>query len=89
MEFDKETGKIIQDKLEFEEKTKKKSKVGEGVASQDKDLGGFPHICKKCGWEFAEVRDLGIGWSDESAVHIFRCKKCGHTERHAEGTGNR
>jgi len=69
-----------------------KEELGKGVLDP-KDLlstddEGFPHNCSKCGHGWSDVHDLGIQYSDESSIHVFRCRKCGHTERHAEGSGN-
>jgi DNA-directed RNA polymerase subunit M/transcription elongation factor TFIIS len=69
------------------EKPKKKEHHGKGVF-EHREEKGFPHRCKKCGYEEADVADLGISYSDESAKFLFRCKKCGYVERYAEGSSN-
>jgi DNA-directed RNA polymerase subunit M/transcription elongation factor TFIIS len=66
----------------------KKIEVGGGVISEDKNMAGFPHKCKKCGHEGCEVFDLGAFWSDESNVYLYKCKKCGYVDRQADGTSN-
>jgi len=83
-------GKILGEVKVSEIKVFKES-VGEGVLDQaEHDLSeGFPHICKKCGHGEADVHDWGIGYSDESSIHFFRCKKCGFIERQSDGTGNK
>ena len=70
------------------EKIKEQIKKGEGVAEKDDFDQGFPHVCKKCGHEFAEVVDLGIFYGDEASVYLFKCKKCENTERDADGSSN-
>lgn len=62
---------------------------GEGVFENEEEKEGFPHLCGKCGNGEAEVFDLGASYSDESNIYLFKCKKCGHVERQAEGSGNK
>ena len=50
---------------------------------------GFPNTCKKCGHEGADVADLGAAYSDEANIYLFKCKKCGFTERQADGSSNK
>jgi len=75
----------------FNETIKKPVKKGEGVlkeSDENKCAKGFPHKCGKCGCEFADVSDLGVFYSDESSVYLFKCKKCGKVERDAYGLSN-
>jgi len=80
--------KIIGSDLVFSTKNKKVT-LGKGVISREEDLDGFPHICEKCGHPFSEVHDLGAPYSDESNIYLFKCKKCGHVSRQADGSGNK
>ena len=75
--------------ISFSEKIERIEK-GEGIlnSEQEEIHQGFPHKCKKCEHDFAEVVDLGISYSDESSVILFRCKKCGNVERDAFGSSN-
>ena len=73
--------------ITFSEKQTKKEEVGSGVLTKDESKG-FPHICKKCGFDGCDVFDLGAPYSDESNVYLYKCKKCNYVERYAEGTGN-
>lgn len=41
----------------------------------------FPHTCSKCGYNKAEVIDLGVWYTDEDSVVMFKCGKCGYTEK--------
>ncbi len=70
------------------QKIPKQEKKGEGIAEKNPNEKGFPHLCKKCGHEFADVIDLGVFYSDESSIYLFKCKKCGNTERDAYGSSN-
>lgn len=70
------------------QKILKQEEKGQGIAEKNKSEKGFPYTCKKCGHEFADVVDLGVFYSDESSVYLFKCKKCGNTERDAYGSSN-
>lgn len=78
---------IVTSKISFSEKIKKQEEKGKGILIPEK-LGekGFPHICKKCGYEYADVIDLGSSWADESNIYLFKCKKCSHVSRDAYGS---
>jgi len=65
------------------------SEKGQGVLENKEEEGGFPHVCEKCGNGGADVFDLGASYSDESNIYLFKCKKCGHVGRDAEGSGNK
>jgi DNA-directed RNA polymerase subunit M/transcription elongation factor TFIIS len=70
------------------EKIPEKEEIGEGAVVEDKSLEGFPHDCPKCSHTGCEVFDLGAPYSDESNVYLYKCKKCGHVDRQADGTSN-
>jgi len=76
------------DTINFEEKQKQKPAREGGVVEQKHDLGGFPHTCSKCGYGECEVHELGVFYGDEAGVYLFKCKKCGWSERQSDGTGN-
>lgn len=70
--------------LEASEKTHSNLRQ-QGVAT-DNNSEGITHICKKCGNDKAEIIDLGERMNNESSVYIFKCLKCGYSERQS-GTG--
>ena len=37
--------------------------------------------CPKCGYEKAQIIDMGIFYSDEDNLILLKCGKCGHSER--------
>ena len=76
----------IKNNFSFSERVEK-VEIGEGVLENEKEQG-FPHNCKKCGYDQSDVQDLGASYSDESNVYLFKCKKCGYVTRQADGTGN-
>jgi DNA-directed RNA polymerase subunit M/transcription elongation factor TFIIS len=80
--------KIIGEEISFEENRPKKEARSSEVVEKKHDLGGFPHICSKCGYGECEVHELGVFYGDEAGVYLFKCKKCGWSERQSDGTGN-
>ena len=66
--------------LSFKEKIKKEEK-GTGILKENKSVKGFPNKCKKCGYKYSDVINLGSSYSDEADVSLYKCKKCGYVER--------
>ena len=49
---------------------------------EDKNhLATHHHICKKCGYDKAELIEMNPMYSDEDYVYRMKCGKCGHTEQ--------
>ena len=44
-------------------------------------LAVFDHICKRCGYGKAEMREIGASYSDEDNVVKMKCGKCGFVEQ--------
>lgn len=80
--------KKVDYKIIASERYNSKSNVGGGILKVE-NKEGFPHKCKKCGYEECEIEDLGASYSDESNIYLFKCKKCGYVERQAEGSSNK
>jgi len=57
---------------------------GEGSVKDENIYATFPHVCKKCGYDKAEVIDLGIWCSDEAAVIRYKCGKCKFVEQDSQ-----
>lgn len=74
--------------INAEETQPKKDLRSSEVLSEKHDTSGFPHICSKCGHGECEVIELGVFYGDEVGVYLFKCKKCGYSERQSDGTGN-
>lgn len=66
------------------EKMPKKIEKGKGAVEDKNELATFPHKCKKCGHEQAQVIEMGVWYSDEAGVVRFKCGKCGYTEQSAD-----
>jgi len=63
----------------FSEKIKRKEEKIE-IATEENRLAVYPHICKKCGYEKAQLIEIGIGVWDEDSVVRYKCGKCGFVE---------
>jgi DNA-directed RNA polymerase subunit M/transcription elongation factor TFIIS len=55
--------------------------IGEGVVSGMNEFADYNHTCKKCGFEKAQIIDVGIFYSDEDNLILLKCGKCGFSER--------
>jgi DNA-directed RNA polymerase subunit M/transcription elongation factor TFIIS len=78
MEFNKE-GKMILSSLKTNEKIKKEE-VGQGAVNDENIYATYPHECRKCGYAFAQIIELGVWYSDEGQVTRLRCGKCGFSQ---------
>ena len=68
---------IAEGTLTTSEKINKEGKEGVAIISEINDAATYRSICKKCGYEKAEViiRDPMI--SDEDSITMLKCGKCG------------
>jgi len=51
------------------------------AAIERNEYASYKNICKKCGFNRAQVIDAGVSYSDEDNLILIRCGKCGYTER--------
>lgn len=63
------------------EKIKQKESVGKGVSSEKDSFATYDNLCKKCGYDKAQVLDMGVFYSDEDNLILLKCGKCGFSER--------
>ncbi|MDP3966011.1 MAG: hypothetical protein Q8Q04_00590 [archaeon] len=63
------------------EKIKRHPKKGEGAKSEENIYASYKHLCRKCGYEKAQIIDMGIKYSDEDNLIFLKCGKCGFSER--------
>lgn len=54
---------------------------GEGVSKEENSFADYPSICPKCGYDKAEIIDIGVLISDEDNLFFIKCGKCGHVDR--------
>ena len=59
----------------------KKQPTGEGVAKNKNIFATYKNVCKKCGYDKAQILDLGVFVSDEDNLILLKCGKCGFSER--------
>jgi DNA-directed RNA polymerase subunit M/transcription elongation factor TFIIS len=69
------------DFLVSNEKIKPKKLKGGGVGEDKNEFATYNHICKKCGYDKAQILDLGIFYSDEDNLIMLKCGRCGFSER--------
>lgn len=62
-------------------KLKKSPERGTGSVKEEDIYATYKHVCKKCGYEKAEIIDVGVLISDEDELFLLKCGKCGFTER--------
>jgi len=63
------------------EKMPRKKKVGEGSIEHKNPLATYTNICQKCGYNQAQIIDLGVFYSDEDNLILLKCGKCGWSQR--------
>ena len=63
------------------EKIKAEEKRGEGVLPDKNVFATYKNKCKKCGYDKAQILDLGTFYTDEDALIMLQCGKCGYAER--------
>ncbi|MFA6974242.1 MAG: hypothetical protein WC238_05955 [Parcubacteria group bacterium] len=63
------------------ETLKKEKQKGEGVHELTNEFATYTNVCKKCGYDKAQIIDMGIFYSDEDNLILLKCGKCGFSER--------
>ena len=69
------------DLLQFSEKISIKEEVGKGISKGENLLANYKNMCKKCGYDKAQIIDMGIFYSDEDNLILLKCGKCNFAER--------
>ena len=67
-------------KLVEKEKILHKYQIGK-VLNVENEFATYKHKCEKCGYDKAQVIDMGIFYSDEDNLILLKCGKCGWSER--------
>lgn len=73
--------KKVKESLIRTEKIKHQEEKREGIIKDKNLFATYPHKCKKCGYDKAEIIDQGVKYSDEESEILFQCGKCGWSER--------
>jgi DNA-directed RNA polymerase subunit M/transcription elongation factor TFIIS len=68
---------------EDENKERNNLSAGNAVDESTNKIEGFSRVCEKCGFDKCEAFSIT---SNESEVTIFRCLKCKHSIRQAQGS---
>ena len=66
--------------LSSEEDMKKEAKH-HGIVKGQNEFATYPHQCKKCGYERAELIVMQPMYSDADYIIRYRCGKCGYVEQ--------
>ena len=72
------TKKLI---VSSKEKIEPEEERGSGVKKDRNDFATYSNICPKCGYDKAQILDIGIFYSDEDNLILLKCGKCGFCER--------
>ncbi len=59
----------------------KNKKVKSGVVKEENEYADYKNKCKKCGYDKAQIIDMGVFYSDEDNLIFLKCGKCGYSER--------
>jgi|SRR3990172_8404401 len=69
------------------EKVPKKGKTGNKISKVENEFATYKHKCQKCSFGKAQVIDIGSFYSDEDDLILFKCGKCGWSERSTKKAG--
>lgn len=69
------------DFLESKEQIKEEKNIGIGIKDDKNEFATYFNTCKKCGYDKAQILDLGIFYSDEDNLILLKCGNCGFSER--------
>ncbi len=61
--------------------TKNKPEEKVTMGTEINPLAVHHHICKRCGYDKAELIDIQPFYSDEDSVYRMKCGKCGLVEQ--------
>jgi len=59
----------------------KQKERGKEVGEDKNIFANYHNVCKKCGYDKAQILDLGVFYSDEDNLILLKCGKCGFSER--------
>ncbi len=74
--FSKEVKRLI-----AKENFEPKKKIGQGITKSENSLATYHNKCSKCGYDKAQIIDMGVSYSDEDNLILLKCGKCGYSER--------
>ncbi len=56
-------------------------KTGEKILKDENEFAIYHNKCQKCGYDKAQIIDVGVFYSDEDNLILLKCGKCGWAER--------
>src|SRR3989338_6116 len=71
---------LVQDSPSFTTQNRK-AMVKIEVSDGSNPLAVHDHICKRCGYEKAELIEMSASYSDEDNTYRMKCGKCGFVEQ--------
>ena len=74
----------VQDNIILKEKIILKREIE--IGDNKNTLAVHKHVCKKCGYDRAELIYIGAMYGDEGDIIRFRCGKCNHVENVGDKT---
>jgi DNA-directed RNA polymerase subunit M len=76
--------RVLEEGIHVSENIKQTPEIGKGFVKDKNELATFPHLCKKCGYDKAQLIELGVWFGDEAGVIRYKCGKCGYIEQDKE-----
>ena len=67
--------------LKISEKINNKGDMGKGIKKDENSFATYKNTCKKCGYDKAQILDMGIFYSDEDNLILLKCGSCGFSEK--------
>ena len=67
--------------LKTSEKIDGKKELGGGIRKDENLFATYKNTCKKCGYDLAQILDMGIFYSDEDNLILLKCGSCGFSEK--------
>ncbi len=73
--------KFIDKPVIIKEKIPKREKTDGKILEVKNEFADYKNKCQKCGYNKAQIIDMGIFYSDEDNLILLKCGKCGWSER--------
>lgn len=65
----------------FSEEKMKKDEKQKGIVNGQNEFATYPHQCKKCGFDKAEIIIMQPMYTDADYIIRYKCGKCNYTEQ--------
>ncbi len=54
---------------------------GKGFVKGENEFAIYENVCKKCGYNKAQIIDMGVFYGDEDNLILLKCGRCNFSER--------